>query len=288
MKIAAMTMVYRHYWALSRWYAHHAAQLGAENLFVLSHGPDPEIGRICPGARISVVPRDGFDYFDRMRAELMDRVHADLARDYDWVLRSDADELVCFDPEIWPSLPAALEAQRVPVVTALGFDLVEQPGDAALGAGTVFSQRRAVGFSGHYSKAVAARRAIPFHLHGVRVARRRLAGFPFHMPRGLYLAHLKYANTETLGRGNAIRMAVARGPGVGLPGAGWAEADADADAFYRRFAEKEDLSWEEAEAHAWRTLSIKPKRNERFSVVKTRALKLPYRTSLPARFSWQG
>lgn len=282
-------MVYRDHWALSRWYAHHAAQLGAENLFVVAHGADPEIALLCPGASVITVPRDRLDNFDKARAEMLDGFHIGLARIYDWVIRTDADELVCVDPELHASLPAAIAAHAdVPVLTALGFDVVEMPGDAPLGTGPVLAARRNVGFSGHYSKAVAARRAIGFRLHGVQVAPRRLAGFPFRMPRGFYLAHLKYTNRAVLPAATAVRMAVANGPGPGRPGPGWQAADEDARRFFKAFAAKPLRPWPEAEAEAFATLSVKPARLDRFGVVKARALKQPVRTELPARFATQG
>lgn len=288
MRIACLTMVHRDYWALSRWYAHHARHIGAGNLFVVAHGADPEIARICPGASVLTIPRDGFDNFDKARAEMLDGFHAGLSKVYDWVIRTDADELLVIDPDRWDSLAAALAACDVPVVTALGFDLAERPGDTPLKDGPVFGPRRALAFSGHYSKAVAARRAVGFQLHGTRVAPRKLDSFPFHMPQGLYLAHLKYANRAVLDDGNAIRMAVANAPGKGLPGGGWQEAGEDARKFYETFEAKPQLPWEEAEPQAHATLSVKPARLDRFSVVKTRALKLPFRTELPDRFFDQG
>lgn len=288
MRIACLTMVHRDHWALSRWYAHHARQLGAANLFVVAHGPDPEIARICPGASVLTIPRDRFDNFDKARAEMLDGFHAGLAKVYDWVIRTDADELVVIDPARWDSIADALAACDVPVVTALGFDLAERPGEAPLTDAPVFGPRRALAFSGHYSKAVAARRAVSFQLHGTKVAPRRLDGFPFHMPQGLYLAHLKYANRAVLAEGNAIRMAVASAPGKGLPGGGWKEAEDDALKFYDTFEARPHLPWDQAEPRAHATLSVKPARLERFSVVKTRALKLPFRTDLPDRFFGQG
>ncbi|WP_425070239.1 glycosyltransferase family 2 protein [Sagittula sp. S175] len=288
MKIAALTMVYRDCWALSRWYAHHGRLIGAQNLFVVAHGADPRIAEICPEASIITVPRDRFDNFDRTRAEMLDGFHAGLSKLYDWVIRTDADELICYDPDLWSGLPEVLTSVDGPVATALGFDLVMRDEDSEMTDGTVFSQRRAIAFSGHYSKAVAARRPVSFQLHGVKVAPRKLADFPFHMPRGLYLAHLKYANRSVLSEGNTIRMQIARGPGKGLPGAGWAEAEDDARTFYEGFAAKPERPWEEAQAEAHATLSVKPARVERFSLVKTRALKLPFRTTLPDRFAEQG
>ncbi|WP_136443479.1 glycosyltransferase family 2 protein [Pacificoceanicola onchidii] len=289
MKICALTMVYRDYWALSRWYAHHAAQLGAGNLFVVAHGADPRIAELCPGASVLTVPRGDFAHFDRSRAAMLNGFHAGLNEAYNWVIRTDADELICFDPDCYPSLPDAIAANAdAPVLTALGFDVVEQPDDAPVSAGPVLAQRRHIAFSGHYSKAIAARRAMDFALHGVRVAPRRLEGFPFTMPRGLYLAHLKYANSEVLQEVNAVRMDVGNTDAPGVPGTGWKEADADATRFHQAFLEKKLLAWDKAEQKAFDTLSVKPARLEKGSIVKTRALKLPYRTVLPERFGAQG
>ncbi|WP_299922200.1 glycosyltransferase family 2 protein [uncultured Pelagimonas sp.] len=289
MKIAALTMVYRDYWALSRWYAHHGAQIGFENLFIVAHGADPKIAQICPKASILTIARDKFDDFDKTRAELLNGIHAGLDAVYDWVIRSDADELICFDPDRYASLGEAIAANAdVPVLTALGFDLVEMLSDTPMQEGPVFAQRRQIGFNGHYSKAVASRRAIDFSLHGVRVAARRLEAFPFSMPRGLFLAHLKYASQAALVDGTTVRMEVGNAEGRGLPGAGWQAADEDAVKFMANFSEKPVLSWDKAEAKAHATLSVKPARLERYNLVKTRALKLPYRTELPTRLSDQG
>ncbi|WP_425100490.1 glycosyltransferase family 2 protein [Tropicibacter sp. S64] len=289
MNICALTMVYRDHWALSRWYAHHAGQLGAENLFIVAHGPDPKISELCPGASVLTIPRDGFAHFDRSRAAMLNGFHAGLSESYDWVIRTDADELICFDPDRYASLPEAIATHADnPVLTALGFDLVETPGEAPLTAAPVLAERRNLSFSGHYSKAVAARRAMDFVLHGVRVAPRRLATFPFLMPPGLYLAHLKYANAAVLSEVNAVRMAVGNAEAPGVPGAGWKDADADATRFFDTFLAKPVLPWAEAEAQAYATLSVKPARLEKGNIVKTRALKLPWRTELPARFGAQG
>ncbi len=286
--ICALTMVHRDHWALSRWYAHHARALGPENLFIVAHGADPEVARLCPEASILTVPRRGFDNFDRDRAQLLNGIMAGLLASYDWAIRTDADELICFDPARFASLAEAIAAQDAPVLTALGFDLVEQPQDAEMAAAPVFDQRRAVGFSGHYSKAVAARRPIEFLLHGSKVAPRRLQSFPFTMPRGLYLAHLKYANRAAMPAANAVRMQVGNSAGQGLPGAGWKAAEDDTAWFLEDFAAKKHKPWEVAEAQAYETLSTKPSRSEKFSVVKTRALKFPVRSTLPERFAGQG
>lgn len=288
MKICALTMVHRDHWALSRWYAHFAREIGPENLFIVAHGADAAIGGLCPDASVITVPRDRFDNFDRDRAALLNGIMAGLLAPYDVAIRTDADELVCYDPERHPSLSAAIAAAEGPVLTALGFDLVEQADDLPANGAPVLSERRNLAFSGHYSKACIARRPVEFLLHGTRVAPRRLQGFPFTMPRGLYLAHLKYANRAVLADGNTVRQAVAGVEGTGLPGAGWKHADDDARAFFETFAAKPLVPWETAETAAYDTLSAKPARLERHNLVKARALKMAVRTRLPERFGLQG
>ena len=63
MKICAITMVYRDYWALSQWYAHYGRLVGFDNLYVVAHGADPEIAQICPRASVITVPRDSLEGF---------------------------------------------------------------------------------------------------------------------------------------------------------------------------------------------------------------------------------
>ena len=74
MKICAITMVYRDYWALSQWYAHYGKHLGPQNLFVIAHGPDPEIARLCPQASVIAIPRDGFAHFDKSRSRMLNGI----------------------------------------------------------------------------------------------------------------------------------------------------------------------------------------------------------------------
>ncbi|MDA7424379.1 glycosyltransferase family 2 protein [Thalassococcus lentus] len=289
MKICALTMVHRDYWALSRWYAHHGALIGPENLFVIAHGADPRIQEICPKASVLTIPRETFEGFDKVRGNLLNGIMGGLlGGTYDIAIRTDADELVCFDPDRYESLQAVVTAHDAPVLTALGFDLVEMPEDATLDEGSVFAQRSALAFSGHYSKAVIARRAVDFQLHGTRVAPRRVDGFPFVMPRGLYLAHLKYANGVALDDSTQVREAVGQSGAKGAPGAGWSEASRDRAEFISSFEQKKEVDWDRAETQAYEALSVKPARLPKFNLVKARALKMPLRTRLPQRFSGQG
>ncbi|WP_299352445.1 glycosyltransferase family 2 protein [uncultured Shimia sp.] len=288
MKIAALTMVYRDYWALSRWYAQHTRELGAENLFVVSHGVDPKIAEICPEARIFTVLRDDLAHFDRVRGRMLDVYVTDLLQDYDWVLRTDVDEILCYDPALHDGLKDVIAKSETPVVWALGFDVVEMADAKPIDEGPALGQRRDAVFSGHYSKAVATRVSVPFRLHGVDVGTENLQEFPFHMPRGFYLAHLKFANAQALAEANAVRRAVANAEGRGLPGAAWQDPEAETQKVYDEMAVMRLKPWARAEEKAWRKLGQSPARMDRFGVVRARKYRPDFRTQLPEGFKDQG
>lgn len=282
MKIAALTMVYRDPWALSQWVRHYGRLVGPQNLFIVAHGPDPDIARLAPQASVITIPRDDLSGFDRKRAEMLNGFQSGLLRAYDWVIRTDADELICAETDLHDLLGNHAD---VPVLTALGFDLAEVSGDPDLADAPVFTRRRNAAFAGHYSKACIVNRPVDLMLHGTRVPPRKLETFPFRMPRGLYLAHIKYANNAEVRRTNAWRIDVASSPGRGLPGAGWKNADDDTDKFYDTFLAKNLLPWEDARDRAFDVLSVKPARLAERNLVKTRAMKFDTRTKLPDWFS---
>ena len=113
-------MVHKDYWALRQWYRHYSNALGAENLFVVAHGPDPVVQEICPAASVITIPRDRLQGFDHWRGRLLNGIQRGLLEIYDWVIRTDADELICVDPQLWSSLPKMLAAQEASAIFALG------------------------------------------------------------------------------------------------------------------------------------------------------------------------
>ena len=147
------------------------------------------------------------------------------------------------------------------------------------------TRRRHAAFAGHYSKACIVSQPADLMLHGTKVRPRKLESFPFHMPRGLFLAHVKYANAAAVRATNNWRVSVASGPGKGLPGAGWQHADDDTDKFYDTFAAKRPAPWQDASDRAYSVLSVKPARLPDRNIVKTRALKFDTRTELPDWFA---
>ncbi|MEP2714902.1 glycosyltransferase family 2 protein [Pseudophaeobacter sp.] len=285
MNICAITMVHQDYWALSQWFRHYSRQLGAENLFVVAHGADPQVAEICPGASVLTVPRDRLQGFDHWRGRMLNGFQQGLLELYDWVIRTDADELICVDPKRWGSLPQMLEQQEAPALFALGFNLFDfsdaQGGDQT---GSVFARHGDVVFTGHYSKAWAVRRPIGLRRHGLQLRPARLADFPFVMPRGAYLAHLKFANGQALTDMTEVRHEVGNSKGPGTPGKAWRQAAQEAEAKLQQAQGFDALPWEVAEAEAWEALQT-PVRDEAKSVLRCKSLRFEHRTVLPDWFA---
>lgn len=263
LKICALTMVDHHDWALSRWYAHHGAELGAQNLYILHADDLPKVAGTCPGAQVIPVERDILAVNDRTRARILDRFHAELARHYDWVIRTEVQEILFHDPQEHHSLAAVFEQEQAPVLTALGLDIVEVERNKPMMRGPVLGQRRNLVFSGHVSKAVAARRPQKFRRHGIEVAAEKLGSFPFRMPQGLYLADLTHANRT-------------------------GEASEEEATYLEAFGALPKRPWDKAVAKAYSRLSEEPARIERHSLVRAQVFKPTHRTKLPGRFGELG
>lgn len=285
MDICALTMAHKDHWALSQWFRHYRRALGAENLYVVSHGADPRIAEICPGASVLTIPRNRLQGFDHWRGRMLNHFQQGLLEIYDWVIRTDADELICVDPSRWSSLPDMMRHQETPALFALGFDLFDLNAAAPVTNGSsVFAQRRDAVFTGHYSKAWAVKKPIGLRRHGIQLRPNRLADFPFVMPRGTYLAHLKYADRTALTAMTEIRTEVGSVEGKGSPGRAWRQAAQETPVKLTKAASLPKAPWKEAEAEAWDALQT-PVRDEVLSVLRCKSLRFAQRTTLPDWFA---
>jgi len=286
MKICAITMVYRDYWALSQWYAHYSRHLGSEHLYIVAHGHDAKVAELCPRANVITVPRDDLSGFDRVRGHLLNGLQDGLGALYDWVIRTDADELICLDPERFADFESLFAAQhRAVTLFALGLNLVEGIEDAEMPeTANVFAHRQSAVFSGHYSKAWAVRRGVHLVRHGVEVPADHLAEAEFTLPKGAYLVHLKYANTAALTVANQHRSEIANSTAKGLPGKLWAQATPEAERFYDWVATLPELEWKRARTKAYRTINRNPVRDAQLNVLRAKSVNFEYRTHLPDWF----
>ncbi len=286
MKICALTMVYRDYWALDQWYRYYGKQLGHRNLYVISHGFDPEISRICPDASIITIPRDDLKNFDRVRLKLINGIQSGLNNIYDWVIQTDADELVCFNPSIYESFGDLFERTTAPALFALGLNLAEVEGDCVLQKDeNVLEKRKVACVTGNYSKAWAVRKALPLRWHGVFCGYRKTEDFPFEMPDDVFFVHLKHANSEALKQTNSVRQSVAESVGEDWSVNGWANPDLHAKRFYRKMAAAEELTWNDAIALGYEQIRANPVRDPKRGIVKPPFINYVCRTTLPDWFA---
>lgn len=278
-------MVYRDYWALSQWHAHYARLIGAEHLYIIAHGDDPEINRICTGSNVITIPRDDLSSFDRKRGEFMNGLQSGFSQIYDWVIRTDADELICVDPALHDGLAGLFGTCSQHAVFALGLDLVEMDGDTKLPPDApVFAHRKTAVFTGHYSKAFAVCDGTRLVRHGVGLRRAMVDAYPHQIPRGVYLVHLKMANKVALEAANAHRTDVATSGEVGAPGKRWRDAHESDLRVFERISGLPDMPWNDAERTAYDAVSSDPIRDKKAAYIRSRSLKFDFATTLPDWF----
>lgn len=272
MKICAITMVYRDYWALAQWVKHHSALVGLENLYIVAHGKDEKIDQIAQGANVITVPRDTLEGFDLVRGRLLNGLQASLSQVFEWVIRTDADELIVYDPERYSCLSDILTGRENAAVFALGCDLYQLESGYELA------------FAGHYSKAFAVTDDTRLFLHGVRVRKGLVAKYPYQMPPGLYLLHLKYADLSQTAISNQHRENIANQDGHGLPGVAWKDTKKETEKVYNQLLTKESTDFRNAESVAYDKLGSNPIRDAEKRAVRCRKLRFDYKTQPPVWF----
>mgnify|MGYP003625054728 FL=1 len=285
MKICAITMVYKDYWALSQWYTHYGRLVGFDNLYVVAHGRDALVAQMCPRASVITIPRERLNGFDRNRGQMLNSFADGLGLSYDWVVRTDADELICFDPAVYRSFKDIFEASSSTALFGLGLNVAETVADNVLKDGDMaLGHRSKAVFTGHYSKAWASKRGTALWRHGMWAGPRKLGAAVFDLPKGVYLVHLKYANLDALEIANHHRKEVGNAEGRGLPGAAWKEADKDASRFYANFAKYGEKAWLRARDEAYTAIVAEPIRDDKENVLRSRSTIFKYKVTLPDWF----
>ncbi len=278
-------MVYRDYFALTQWVRHYSKQVGIENLFIVAHGHDPKVNDIASGANIWTIPRDNLERFDRRRNWMLNKFQSGLLKFYDWVIRTDTDELICVDPGQHGSLKQFLAAQTDHAVFATGLDLFENVDDTEMDAAkSVFDQRKSVVISGNYSKAWAVRDALPLMRHGVVIAQDGKQTHSYVFPTGVYLVHLKFSSMKELLAVNETRIALGRAELPGMPGFGWQKANSFANRFFEKAEKLEVQPWDEATKNAHNLILSDMKFSEKDGVIRSPGIPQIARTTLPDWF----
>lgn len=195
-RMAAVTMVKGDHEFLSRWVGYYSPLIGRENLYVLRHGPDPEIDRIAKGANIVHLPDTGDKSgFDRRRWATLSQFTSGLSLYYNWVLCTDVDEIVAPDPATGQRLPDYLDSLfasgRAPrVISPFAIEIVHTPAsepDPITPDRPILSVRRNFRLNSNYAKPCITRGRIAFSIGGHGSTARDVALDP-----RLFLFHLRF------------------------------------------------------------------------------------------------
>ncbi|MFB2595825.1 glycosyltransferase family 2 protein [Paracoccus sp. p4-l81] len=200
-----MTMVYQDYMFLERFVDYYAAQIGRDNIYVISHGNDPRHRDIADGCNILSFPRDPqINAFDRRRWTALSSFASGLSQFYRWVITSDVDEFVLLDPAVGDSLPAYLEAkwpglEDAPAsICPFAIEPIHRPEDEPLpieADAPILSRRRIYRPNANYCKPCITRGAVRFTPggHANTLGKRYLSD-------DLYLLHLRFFDRDYVTR----------------------------------------------------------------------------------------
>ena len=251
MNIAAVTMVWNDDWFLRRWIGYYGPLIGEENLYVVSHGPNPGLDAIVGAANVIVVPRDPADLqFDRRRWGFLSSYASALTHYHDAVICLDVDELLVparaglsFEEAF-----ARMEGNATRCVP--GFELfpASEQADSVDAAERIAPHMAGAQFSPFYSKSGIIFRPVEFFpgAHG-------MIGEKPELSTDLALMHLRYANLRELERRNAVREGIASDAiedwsefnNQGRPFATWRRADQRTRQAFRAFDRSRQIGWDE-------------------------------------------
>ena len=202
--LGVLTMVYKDYFFLERWYKYYKDQIGAENIYIYSHGNDPRHREIAPDANVMNVPRDEtFTLFEVNRWRMMGFFASAMLEFYRYMIVSDVDEFVIADPKTGGNVydyiqKHYLTAQSPKNISPLGLEIIHVPEHEPLAiedGESFLSRRRFFRPNRNYSKPCIVGGPVSFGPGG----HRNTLG-PRHMPEDLYLLHLKFFDLPTIER----------------------------------------------------------------------------------------
>jgi hypothetical protein len=210
MKVAAVTMAYNEPHFLPIWARYYSSQIGAEHCYVVDHGSDDGSTKALRGVNVVRIPRSAMN--DGQCAKFISTFCASLLEWYDYLIRSDADEIVVADPAHFSSLTDYCTKSQEEVVTAIGFNILHTDNEAPLNfKKKLLNQRKWMYFLSSMCKPVLTRRPLTwspgFHrAEGVRTKY-----------EDLYLFHLRYIDQDA----GLQRLARTRSQPWDEPDAAW-------------------------------------------------------------------
>lgn len=207
-RVAAITMAFNEPEFLPVWLDHYGRMVGHDNLYVVSYADRAQRDDRSRRYQLIDLPDVGFD--EVKRAAMMSSFQSMLLASYDWVIMSDADELIVPDPERHAGLGNFLEANRdEPYFNTVGLNVLQdRRHEPTLDPRRpLLRQRSWVQFDAAYCKPLVSR--VPLNWSPGFHA----CDHPRRQSDDLYLFHLRAADESVararIARLNALRMSQA-------------------------------------------------------------------------------
>ena len=183
---------------LRKWVEYYGRELGRENLYVLFDGTDQIVPDFCEGVNTQLRERKTGSVVegDKRRIDMLSDLAAELLKEYDIVIGTDADEYIVADPAIATSLADYLSAAEFgPCLSPLGIDMGQKMGEEGnIDPGRPFLSQRHYGLIGtRYTKSSVISSPVRwgrgFH---------RVKGHNFKIAEGLFLFHCGYFDMQRI------------------------------------------------------------------------------------------
>lgn len=189
-KICVITMVRNDEFNLAKWVEYYGRELGKENLYIYFDGTDQTVPDFCEGCMTELRPRNPGMVVksEKIRLGFLSEKAAELmAKGYDVVIGTDADEYLVVDPDLGMGLREYLSSIKIKdSVSGLGVDIGQNLNEEGVISGDIpyFQQRRYGYLCSRYTKPSVISSPVTwgsgFH---------RIKGHNFHIDPNLFLFH---------------------------------------------------------------------------------------------------
>jgi hypothetical protein len=189
-KICVITMVRNDEFNLAKWVEYYGRELGKENLYIYFDGTDQTVPDFCEGCMTELRPRNPGMVVksEKIRLGFLSEKAAELmAKGYDVVIGTDADEYLVVDPDLGMGLREYLSSIKIKdSVSGLGVDIGQNLNEEGVISGEIpyFQQRRYGYLCSRYTKPSVISSPVTwgsgFH---------RIKGHNFHIDPNLFLFH---------------------------------------------------------------------------------------------------
>jgi hypothetical protein len=189
-KICVITMVRNDEFNLAKWVEYYGRELGKENLYIYFDGTDQTVPDFCEGCMTELRSRNPGMVVksEKIRLGFLSEKAAELmAKGYDVVIGTDADEYLVVDPDLGMGLREYLSSIKIKdSVSGLGVDIGQNLNEEGVISGEIpyFQQRRYGYLCSRYTKPSVISSPVTwgsgFH---------RIKGHNFHIDPNLFLFH---------------------------------------------------------------------------------------------------